>query len=249
MLELAAAEIRQATSATITTHAIDLSTDVGAFDLVRRIEQTGVEIDVLVNNAGTGDHGAFVEGDIDRHRAMLALNVVNLTTLTRLFLEPMVAPGSGRILNVASLASYFSGGPDWAAYVASKTYVLSLSRGLAAELQGTGVTVTALSPGATETEFVRSAGVGQAGIYRRLPRLSAAQAARSGCRATMRGRVTAMPGSTNKVLAFLGELQPRRIAQAVFGALSRAAPSAANANAQGLNYKHAGERTGPPAAQ
>ena len=204
-LEQAAAELHEATGVAVTAHSVDPSTDV------------------LVNNAGTGDHGAFVESDVDRQRAMLELNVVNLTTLTRLFLEPMVARGSGRILNVASLFGYFAGGPGWAAYVASKTYVLSLTRGLAAELKGTGVTVTVLAPGSTTTDFVRTAGVGKTGIYRRLPRLSAEEAARAGYRATMRGRVTAIPGVVNKILAFLGELPPRGIAQRVFGALSRTA--------------------------
>ncbi len=223
-LEQAAAELHEATGVAVTPHAVDLSTEVGPLDLFQKVEGAGIEIDVLVNNAGTGDHGAFVEGDVDRQRAMLELNVVNLTALTRLFLEPMVARGSGRILNVASLVGYFAGGPGWAAYVASKTYVLSLTRGLAAELKGTGVTVTVLAPGSTTTDFVRTAGVGKTGIYRRLPRLSAEEAARAGYRATMRGRVTAIPGVVNKILAFLGELPPRGIAQRVFGALSRTAP-------------------------
>ena len=99
-----------------------------------------------------------------------------------------------------------------------------MTRGLAAELKGTGVTVTVLAPGSTTTDFVRTAGVGKTGIYRRLPRLSAEEAARAGYRATMRGRVTAVPGVVNQILAFLGELPPRGIAQRVFGALSRTAP-------------------------
>ncbi len=221
VLEEAASELRETTGVTVTTHAIDLSTGAGPFDLFRKVVGEGIRIDLLVNNAGTGIHGAFVEGNVDDQRAMLELNVVTLTTLTRLFLEPMVARRSGRILNVASLVGYFAGGPGWAAYTASKGYVLSLSRGLAAELKGTGVTVTVLAPGSTSTDFVRAMGVGGTAIYRWLPRLSAEQAARAGYRATMRGRVTAIPGAVNKVLAFLGELPPRRIAQAVFGALLR----------------------------
>ena len=92
--------------------------------------------------------------------------------------------------------------------------MLSLTRGLAAELKGTGVTVTALAPGSTSTNFVADVGVAETGIYRQLPRLTAEQAVRDGYRATMRGRVETIPGLFNKVLAVLAELPPRDIAQA-----------------------------------
>ena len=104
-LERAARELRAATGVRVLTYAVDLSTRTGPTDLFRQVDEAGIAIDVLVNNAGTGDHGAFVESKVDEQRAMLQLNVVNLTTLTRLFAEPMVTRGSGRILNVASLAS------------------------------------------------------------------------------------------------------------------------------------------------
>lgn len=85
VLEQAAGELREATGVTVTTYAVDLSTGEGPLDLFRKIEVAGIAIDVLVNNAGTGDHGAFAKSDVHRQRAMLQLNVVNLTTLTRLF--------------------------------------------------------------------------------------------------------------------------------------------------------------------
>ena len=103
-------------------------------------------------------------------------NVVNLTTLTRLFLESMVARGSGHILKVASLVGYFTGGPGWAAYVASKSYLMTLTRGLAAELKGTGISATALAPGSTSTDFVRASGGGR---NRNLPSASALVGGRS----------------------------------------------------------------------
>jgi short-subunit dehydrogenase len=110
-----------------------------------------------VNNAGVGDLGVFVESDVERQTSMLQLNMVSLTALTRLFLPLMVDRESGRILHAASLAAYFSGEAGWSSYVGLKSYVLTFTRGLAAELRETGVTAMVVSPGTSSTGFVGDA--------------------------------------------------------------------------------------------
>ncbi|MEN8177736.1 MAG: SDR family oxidoreductase [Pseudomonadota bacterium] len=218
-LKQAAAGIEDETGVRVTTHALDLTRDAAMEELFKSMAAT--QVDVLVNNAGIGDSGPFAESDPDRQMAMLRLNVLSLTRLTHHFLQPMLARGYGRILNVASLVGYFAGGPNWISYVASKSYVLSFTRGLAGELRGTGVTITALCPGASATNFVVDAHVAETRTYRWLPKVSIPRVARAGYRATMAGRTTVIPGSINMVLAFLGELHPRSIAMAVFAFLSR----------------------------
>jgi short-subunit dehydrogenase len=178
-LKKAATEIEDASGVAVRTYAIDLAGPDAPEELFHYVQEAGIHVDALINNAGLGAHGAFAQSDRSRTNAMLDLNVVSLTSLTHLFLEPMLARGEGRIINVASVVAYFSGGPQWAAYVASKSYVLSFSRGLAAELRGTGVTVTALAPGSTATDFVADAGVGSTRVYRWLPKVSVERIART----------------------------------------------------------------------
>ncbi|RME33654.1 MAG: SDR family NAD(P)-dependent oxidoreductase, partial [Gammaproteobacteria bacterium] len=108
----------------VTTLCHDLAADGAAAELHRACRERGFEIDTLVNNAGIGDYGDFIRSDPDRLEQMLRLNVLSLTALTRQFLPEMVARGRGRVLNVASLVVFFSGGPHWVSYVASKHYVL-----------------------------------------------------------------------------------------------------------------------------
>ena len=110
-------------------------------------------IDILVNNAGSGLYGNVEDENPDALERMLQLDVVTLTTLTRLALPGMQARRWGRILNVGSVVGYQPAGPRMAAYYASKAYVLSFSKGLARELKGTGVSVTALCPGPTKSSF------------------------------------------------------------------------------------------------
>ncbi len=201
---------------TVTTIGLDLSAEEAPAGLFRRLQATGGPIDVLVNNAGVGEYGPFLESDPARLSAMIRLNVLSLTALTRLFLPGMIERGRGRILNVASLVAFYGGGPNWTSYVASKHYVLAFTRGLRGELAGSGVTVTALCPGPTATDFASHSPVGGARVYRWLPKVAPAAVARSAYRATMAGRAVVVPGLSNKILAFLGELPPRAVAQAVF---------------------------------
>jgi short-subunit dehydrogenase len=220
--DLAEAEkqLRMEAACQVTTIKLDLTKMGAPAELYREVSAKGMQIDILVNNAGMGDVGLFAESNPDRQLELLRLNILALTAITRLFLPDMLTRGRGRIMNVASLVAYFAGGANWASYVASKHYVLALTRGLARELSGSGVTVTALCPGATETDFVAQAGAGDMPIYRWLPKVSAEKVAAAGYRAVMAGKTTVVPGLLNKIFALLGELPPRAIAQSVFGLLS-----------------------------
>ena len=137
--------------------SLDLAKPDSAQSLFDEIQQLGIDIDYLVNNAGFGGRGLFYERKWNDESAMMQLNMVSLTQLTHLFLPQMVKRGSGKILNVASSAGLIPGGPLQSVYFATKAYVLSFSQGLAGELEGKGVTVTAVCPGATATEFEKVA--------------------------------------------------------------------------------------------
>ena len=204
-------------------HARDLSKAGEALDVWREIEKSETAIDVLVNNAGSGIYGPLAQQDLGALSAMLELDVVALTMLTRLALPGMVARRAGRILNVASVVGYQPGGPRMAAYYASKSYVLSFSKGVSRELDGTGVTVTALCPTTTRTSFEERSGASRSILYRRLPVASPEAVARAGYRGMKRGARVVLPGISTKILAFAGELPPRRIALEVNRLLLREA--------------------------
>ena len=167
-------------------------------------------IDVLVNNAGFGGVGAFVTREHDDDMRMVAVNVVALTDLTKRFLPGMVARGRGRVLNVASTAA-FQPGPFMAVYYATKAYVLSLSQALAEETSGTGVTVTCLCPGVTDTEFHGVAGTDAQPLTSGPLSMSAASVAEAGYRAMIRGKLVEIPGVHNKVGAQSVRIAPRRV--------------------------------------
>jgi short-subunit dehydrogenase len=201
---------------------MDLSQPQAVDALWSELTNAGVAVDVLVNNAGVGLYGELWEQDADELRRMLILNIEVLTLLTRYALPGMVERGWGRILNLASLVAYQPGGPRMAAYYGSKAYVLSFSKGLAVELRGTGVTVTALCPGLTRTEFMKRSGATRT-VLDRTSSSSPKFVANQGFEGLMRGRSVVIPGALPKLLALAGKLAPRRIALAVNERLLRQA--------------------------
>jgi short-subunit dehydrogenase len=167
-------------------------------------------VDVLVNNAGFGGHGAFVDNDREFELRMLAVNVVALTDLTKLLLPGMVARGRGRVLNVASTAG-FQPGPFMAVYYASKAYVLSFSQAIAEEVSGTGVTVTCLAPGVTETEFQKVANIEDQPLTRGPLSMTAAAVAEAAYKGMQRGRLLVIPGLHNRIGAESTRFAPRKV--------------------------------------
>jgi len=166
-------------------------------------------ISALVNNAGFGWRGAFAECDLQQHALdMMHVNMDSLVALTRLFVPPMLARKQGRILNVASTAA-FQPGPFANIYFATKSFVLSFSTALSEELEGTGVTVTALCPGSTRTEFFDRAGMKN--MRPEWHMMDADVVARAGFRGLMRGKRVVIPGLMNKLTAKLANFVPTGI--------------------------------------
>jgi len=167
------------------------------------------EIEVLVNNAGIGTCGFFHENDTAREVDTVRLNVETPTHLTRLFLEDMVERDEGRILNVSSMAA-FQPGPTMAVYYATKAYLLSFSEALSNELKGTGVSVTALCPGPTETAFIRKAGEENSRINEG-DKMSQRTVAEAGYNGLMKGKNVVVPGFKNRMLVRLTKIAPKSL--------------------------------------
>ena len=208
-LEEVAAELKAAHSVEARVLAKDLSRPEAAEEVHGEVSAAGLRIDVLVNNAGVGAYGLFVETDWERDLEMLRLNVMALTALTKQFARDMAARHAGRILNVASTAA-FQPGPMMAVYYATKAYVLSLSEAVNDELRGQGVTVTAFCPGPTRSGFQAAAGMERARMFR-LSVMDSASVARIGYRAVMAGKPVAIAGFLNRIVAFSVRFAPRRL--------------------------------------
>ena len=187
--------------------ARDLSKPTAVDEIYEEVSAASMSIDVLVNIAGFPVYGRFVDTDWQTELDMLQVNVVALTALTKLFVRGMVERRNGRILNLASTAAFVPG-PLMAVYYASKAYVLSFSQALANELQGTGVTVTALAPGPTRTGFQKR-GVMEDSRLVRGQIADAKSVAAAGYRGMMRGKTIVIPGFSNKLIPWVARVSPR----------------------------------------
>lgn len=205
-LQNRANEFSQQYGVQVVTIAKDLFQPDAAMQLYNEVKDKGLEVNVLVNDAGQGQYGLFVEQDLTRLHEIIQLNVVSLTTLTHVFLKDMVARNEGRILQLASIASQLPG-PWQAVYHATKAYVLSLTEALIVELKDTGVTRTALQPGATDTDFFNKAEMQDSKILD--SKLSdPAKVAKDGFEALMKGDDKVVSGLKNKVMVGMSNVMP-----------------------------------------
>jgi short-subunit dehydrogenase len=219
-MQALAAELH-ASGTEITVISTDLGKPGGAAELMKIVEERGLVIDTLINNAGLGDTARFDQADPQKIAAMLQVNVVALTELTRVVLPQMVARGRGKIMLLASTAA-FQPGPGMAVYYATKAYVLSFGRAIGYELRRTGVTVTTVCPGATATEFAQTAQTkGSALFDGPIPVMTAAEVARQGYAALKAGRPLIITGLLNKIIAMSTRFTPTAMLLMIAGHLNQ----------------------------
>jgi uncharacterized protein len=208
-LETLKTELEQAHGVTVHVLPKDLTHPEAPQQIYDEVRSRGLPVDYLVNNAGFGYRGFFHEQDWATNEAMIEVNILALARLTRLFLPDMIARGSGRVLNIGSMAGFLPG-PLHAVYYASKAFVISFSEAIANELAGTGVHVTVLCPGPTATEFTERARMQEVRLLRRTA--SARKIAEIGYQAMLKGKTLVVPGLLNKfTIHGLLRLSPRRL--------------------------------------
>jgi short-subunit dehydrogenase len=200
--------------------ARDLSLPAAAGEVFAELQREKIHVGILVNNAGFGFHGPFVELDWRKQSDLVQVNITALAQLTHLFVKPMLARREGRILNVASTAAFMPG-PFMAMYYASKAFVHSFSQALAEELAGSGVTVTAVCPGLTRSQFQARAGMKRTEGF---PMMEAGQVARIGYRGFMRGQRLVVTGWVNRLLVGISGAVPVRWMTWGAGRLNRPRP-------------------------
>jgi short-subunit dehydrogenase len=192
----------------VITIAKDLFNRDEVFSLCNDVRQTGIQIDVLVNDAGQGVYGQFKDNDINRELKIIDLNIGALTVLTKYFLQEMVSRNDGKILNVASIAST-TPGPWQAVYHATKAYVLSLTEAIREEVKDTEITITALLPGVTDTDFFKKAGMLESkAVQDKHAMANPADVAKDGYDALMADEDKVVSGFKNKVQVAMGSMTP-----------------------------------------
>ena len=213
-LQRLAEGLRQQFRIDVVVEQVDLSDVAAVIQLHQRLRERAIEIDILINNAGHGLQGPFLDGQLDAALAMVRLDVASLTAVTHVFAQDMRTRGRGKILLVASLLAY-QGVQNFAVYSAAKAYVLRLGEALHRELKRDGITVTALCPGMSDTGFAKAA---QQKITPALKLLmmQPAPVVRVGIRALQAGRISVVPGWANKAVVIFTWATPRWLHQAIF---------------------------------
>jgi hypothetical protein len=203
-------ELGDATGIGVTTLRVDLADPGGPEKVWHAVQEAGLTVEYLINNAGFGNFGIFLDHGTEATLDLLQVNIHALTHLTALFLPGMVERRSGRVMNVASTAA-FQAGPLMSTYYASKAYVLHFSEAIAEELEGKGVSVTALCPGPTVTEFHKRARMETSGLVTDRRSMTAEAVAEIGYQGMMRGKTLVIPGMSNKLLTLVVRLAPRKM--------------------------------------
>ena len=200
----------------------DLSEKNACQEIFDAVQLKKIEIDILINNAGFGDFSDFANADWEKLNQMIQLNITALTHLTKLFLPQMIAKRYGRIMNVASVAA-FQPGPYMAVYFATKAYVLSFSEALSGELKETGVSISTLCPGPTESNFMEVSNMSESAFIKGKKFPSSLSVAEYGYKSMMQGKTVAIHGTGNYFLANLNRFVPRKWVVGITSKLMRKA--------------------------
>ncbi|NOX88300.1 MAG: SDR family oxidoreductase [Calditrichaeota bacterium] len=208
-LEQSARELTEKNNISITVIAKDLSVRTSPKEIFDELKEKSVPVDILVNNAGFQVYGLFSETDLERELNLIQVNLVSLVVLTKLFAAEMLKRGGGKILNVGSTGSFMPV-PMNAIYCATKAFVLSFSEGVAKDLEGSGITVTTLCPGATKTEFAKRAQMEHIRLFNMMV-MDSAKVAEIGYRGLMKGKKVVVAGLSNKLTVFSVRFTPRNL--------------------------------------
>lgn len=206
-LEKTSSELKAINPVKIVTISKDLFNKNAAFELYELVKAKGIQVDILVNDAGQGQYGKFINTEIQRELEIIQLNISSLVVLTKLFLKDMVARKSGRILNLSSIASKIPG-PFQSVYHGTKAFVQSFTEAIRDEVKETGVVITALLPGATATDFFNKADMLNAKIVAEGDLADAATVAEDGYEALMKGKDMVISGFKNKVQVAMASVLP-----------------------------------------
>jgi short-subunit dehydrogenase len=196
------------TSGKIIPIAKDLFQTDAAFELYSEVKQQGINVDVLVNNAGQGQYGEFTETDIKRQLDIIQLNISSLVALTYQYLKDFVAKGEGKILNLSSIASK-TPGPWQSVYHGTKAFIQSFTEAIRSEVKEKGITITALLPGVTDTDFFNKADMNKSKIVQDKDKMSdPADVAKDGYDALMKGKDMVISGIGNKLQVAMDAVMP-----------------------------------------